>query len=255
MTTSVGHPAPPATPSQVPEPTTGFWVLTVLATVVGTTAADLLVGVLRLGPTGTLLVTSALLLMALGAQLTCRRLVPAVYWTAVVLVSVAATLGTDRLVDGFGVGLAAAAAGSSVASAAVLAAWWAGERTPSAPTTTTARHEACSWLAVLLVFALGTAEADLLAGGLHLGSLGSAAVLGAAVAVVALAHARFGLGAVVAFWAGYVLTCALGTSVGDLLSHEGTGGGLGLGPTTTGAAALLALAAVVVRLPPRARAA
>ena len=255
MTTSVGRPAPPTTPSQVPGPTSALWAPTVLATVVGTAAADLLLGALRLGPTGTLLVTSALLLMALGAQLTCRRHVPAVYWTAVVLVSLAATLLADRLVDGLGVGLAAAAAGSSVALAAALTAPWAGERTLSAPTTTTARHEAGSWLAVLVAFALGTAVADLLAGGLRLGSWTSAGVLCTAVAVVALAHARFGLGAVVSCWAGYVLTCALGTSVGDLLSHDRAGGGLGLGPTTTGVAALLTLAAVVVRLPSRARAA
>lgn len=255
MTMSVGRPAPPTTPSQVAEPTTGLWVPTALAAVVGTAAADLLVGALRLGPTGTLLVTSALLLMALGAQLTCRRHVPVVYWTAVTLVSMAATLLVGRLVDGLGIGLDVAAAGSSVALAAALTAPWAGARTVSAPTTATVRHEASSWLAVLVAFALGTAVADLLAGGLHLGPSSSVGVLVTTIAVVVLAHARFGLGAAVSYRTGYVLTCALGTSVGDLLSHDRTVGGLGVGPMTTGAGALLTLAAVVVRLPSRVRAA
>lgn len=234
--------------SKVPEVTLAFWVVKVLATTVGETAADGLDSALGLGLTGTALVMSALLVAALGVQLTCRSYVPAVYWVVVVLVSVVGTLVTDQLVDGLGVSLRTTTAGFAVALAAVFAAWWASERTLSIHTVTSGRREAWYWLAILVTFALGTAAGDLLAEGLHLGYAVSAVLFAACLAAVWVAHARLGLGAVLAFWTAYVLTRPLGASLGDLLSQERSAGGLGLGTTLTSAAFLLVIVAVVVHL-------
>ena len=240
--------------SRVPEITLAFWVVKVLATTVGETAADFLDATLGLGLTGTSLVTTAALVAALGLQFTCRRYVPGTYWTAVVLVSVLGTLVTDQLVDGLGVSLPVTTAAFAVALVAVLAAWRASEGTLSVHTIVTARREAFYWLAILVTFALGTAAGDLLAERGDLGYATSAAVFAAAIALVALAHHRLHLGASAAFWAAYVLTRPLGASVGDLLSHNRADGGLGLGTTVTSAAFLVAIVAVVVHLTRRERA-
>jgi uncharacterized membrane-anchored protein len=109
------------------------------------------------------------------------------------------------------------------------------------------------WLAdrpgtVLVTFALGTAAGDLLAEGLGLGYLASLALFAGAIGVVALAHYRFGLGAVTSFWAAYILTRPLGASIGDLLSQPTADGGLGLGTTVTSLVFLAAIAVIVVYL-------
>jgi hypothetical protein len=62
---------------------------------------------------------------------------------------------------------------------------------------------------------------------------------------VALAHHRFRLNAVLAFWIAYILTRPLGASLGDYLSQHRADGGLGLGTTTTSAIFLAAIFVVV----------
>lgn len=248
MTAVLTRPSLPAVGNKVPEVVLAFWVVKVLATTVGETAADLLSTTLGLGLTGTTMVMTAVTLTALGAQLTARRYVPALYWTTVVLISVVGTLATDQLVDGLGVSLRATTAAFALALAVVFATWWRTERTLSVHTITTKRRELFYWLAILMTFALGTAAGDLLAEGLHLGYAVSAAVFAAVIAAVWVAHRGLGLGAVLAFWAAYVLTRPLGASLGDLLSQDRTAGGLGLGTTATSAAFLLTIVAVVVHL-------
>ena len=92
--------------NKVPEVTIFFWIIKILATTVGETAADFLNDHLGLGLTGTTLVMSAGLVAALYWQFRARRYVPKIYWLAVVLISVVGTLATDNLVDNFGVPLA-----------------------------------------------------------------------------------------------------------------------------------------------------
>ena len=103
----------------------------------------------------------------------------------------------------------------SIVLAIVFAAWYASERTLSIHTIYTTRREAFYWLAVLFTFALGTAAGDLTAE--RLNSATPVVVLFAgAIALVAVAHFRFKLNAVLAFWIAYILTRPLGASIGDL---------------------------------------
>ena len=248
MTAVTTRSARSAAGNKVPEIVLAFWVVKILATTVGETAADFLSTTLGLGLTGTTLVMTALLLTTLGAQVTARRYVPGVYWLTVVLISVVGTLVTDGLVDGLGVSLQVTTVAFSLALGAVFLAWWRTEGTLSVHTIVTTRRELFYWLAILMTFALGTAAGDLLAEGLSLGFARSAALFATAIAAVWVAHRRFGLGAVLAFWSAYVLTRPLGASLGDLLSQDRADGGLGLGTTATSAAFLLTIVGVVVHL-------
>ncbi|MFL5910303.1 MAG: hypothetical protein ACJ768_07025, partial [Gaiellaceae bacterium] len=234
--------------NKVPEITLYFWVIKVLCTTVGETAADFLNDNLGLGLTNTTYITGALLMAALVAQFQLRRYVPSVYWLAVVLISIFGTLITDNLSDNLGVSLVVTTVGFSIVLAFVFAVWWASERTLSIHTIYTTRREAFYWLAVLFTFALGTAAGDLTAERLNVGYALSVLLFAALIAAVAIAHFRFRMDAVLAFWIAYILTRPLGASLGDYLSQKRVDGGLGLGTTVTSVIFLLAILLVVVYL-------
>jgi uncharacterized membrane-anchored protein len=234
--------------NKVPEVTLFFWIIKVLATTVGETAADFLNSHVGLGLTGTTLVMSVGLAAALFFQFRSRRYIPAIYWTAVVLISVVGTLATDNLVDNFGVPLAVTTAVFAVALAATFAVWHSQERTLSIHTIFTTRREAFYWLAILFTFSLGTAAGDLVAEQLNLGYRVSALLFAGLIAAIAIAHFRFRVNAVLAFWLAYILTRPLGASIGDYLSQPRSDGGLGLGTTGTSALFVVAILGLVIFL-------
>lgn len=234
--------------NKVPEVTFYFWIIKVLCTTVGETASDYLDGNLNLGLTNTTYITGAVLIVTLFFQFRARRYVPGIYWLAVVLISVVGTQITDNLVDNFGVSLVTTTIVFGIALAVTFAAWFWSERTLSIHTIYTTRREAFYWLAILFTFALGTAAGDLASERLALGYWVSALIFGAIIAAVWLAHVRFGLDAVLAFWIAYILTRPLGASLGDYLSQKRVDGGLGLGTTVTSVIFLTAILLVVMYL-------
>lgn len=219
--------------NKVPEITIFFWIIKILCTTVGETAADYLNEVLNLGLTGTSLVMGVLLAVVLVVQFRTRKYVPAIYWLAVVLVSVVGTLISDNLVDNYGVSLETTTLVFGAALAVTFAAWYASEHTLSIHSITTTRREAFYWLAILFTFALGTAAGDLVSERYELGYLNAAILFAALIGVVAIAHYTLGVNAVLTFWIAYILTRPLGASIGDYLSQPVEDGGLGLGTTGT----------------------
>ncbi len=234
--------------NKVPEITVFFWLIKVLATTVGETAADYLNETLGLGLTGTTLVAAVLLVAILVLQFRAPGYVPGIYWSAVVVISVAGTLITDNLTDNYGVALELTTAVFSIALAVTFAAWYAKEGTLSIHTIYTTRREAFYWAAILFTFALGTAAGDLVAEQFGVGYAQSAFLFGSLIVVVAIAHYRFGLNAVAAFWMAYILTRPLGASIGDYLSQSRADGGLGVGTTATSVVFLTTILALVAFL-------
>lgn len=231
--------------NKVPEVTLYFWIVKVLCTTVGETASDYLTTNLNLGLTNTTLITASLLALTLFFQFRLRRYVAAVYWLGIVLISVVGTQITDNLTDNAGVSLVTTTVGFGATLALVFAIWWAHERTLSIHTIFTTRRESYYWLAILFTFALGTAAGDLTAERLNLGYPLSVVLFAGIIAAIAVAHLRFRLNAVLAFWLAYILTRPLGASLGDLLSQARHDGGLGLGTTVTSALFLGAILIVV----------
>jgi len=234
--------------NKVPEVTLYFWIIKILCTTVGETAADNLNTKLKLGLTGTTYVMGGLLLLTLLFQFRKRRYVPGIYWLAVVLLSIVGTLITDNLTDNLGVSLEASTIAFALVLAVVFAVWYASERTLSIHTIFTMRREAFYWLAILFTFALGTAAGDLAAERLGLGYWKAALVFGAAIGLVYVAHRSWRLGAILAFWIAYILTRPLGASVGDFLSQTRQDGGIGLGTTGTTVLFLATILVLVVYL-------
>jgi uncharacterized membrane-anchored protein len=233
--------------NKVPEVTLYFWIIKVLCTTVGETAADFLNVNLHLGLTGTSVVTGVLLVIALSLQLRARQYVPALYWLTVALVSVFGTLVTDNLTDGLGVPLEASAIIFGVLLALTFLVWYTNERTLSIHSIYTPRREAFYWLAILFTFALGTACGDLMAESLGLGYLTAGVIVASLITVTAIGW-RLGLNSVLAFWIIYILTRPLGASIGDYLSQSTDYGGLGLGATVTSAIFVVGILIVVTYL-------
>jgi uncharacterized membrane-anchored protein len=234
--------------NKVPEVTAFFWIIKVLCTTVGESAADYLDSQLGLGLTGTSLVMTTVLAVVLFVQFRARRYVPGIYWLAVVLVSVVGTLLTDNLTDNLGVSLLMTTPVFAVLLAATFGAWYRREQTLSIHSIITTGREAWYWLAVLLTFALGTAAGDLVAERLGLGYGPSLLLFGALIAMVAGAHYLGALNAVLSFWLAYVLTRPLGASIGDYLSADRAEGGLALGTLATSGLFLAVILGLVVFL-------
>src|SRR3954468_7478757 len=235
--------------NKVPEITFWFWVIKILCTTVGETAADYLNETLGFGLTNTTYVTGALLAVLLLVQFRLRCYVAPAYWAVVVVISVFGTLITDNMTDAHNVPLTTSTALFAGILALVFAVWWAVERTLSIHSIVTTRREAFYWLAILFTFALGTAAGDLVAEKFDIGYALSILIFGGAIGVIAFAHYVLKVNAVLTFWLAYIMTRPLGASIGDEMSQSGHKyGGLGLGTTGTSYIFLACILTLVVYL-------
>jgi uncharacterized membrane-anchored protein len=234
--------------NKVPEITIFFWIIKILATTVGETAADFLNFDLNFGMIITTVIMSVLLAITLFIQIKNRKYVPGIYWLAVVLISIVGTLITDNLVDNLGVSLEVTTTIFAIALAATFLIWYKNERTLSIHSIVTRKREAFYWLAILFTFALGTAAGDLISEGLDLGYWVAAIMFASVIGAVAIAYFKFKLNAIVSFWIAYILTRPLGASIGDYLSQTPDDGGVGLGAIITSAIFLITILGVVIYL-------
>ena len=234
--------------NKVPEITIFFWIIKVLATTIGETAADFLNTNLNVGLIITTFIMSGLLIVALFFQFKSKKYVPSIYWLAVVLISVVGTLITDNLSDNFRVPLTVTTTIFLIALIVTFAVWYANEKTLSIHSIITTKREAFYWLAILFTFALGTAAGDLMAERLDVGYWKSAAMFATMIGMVAIAFYRFRLNSVVAFWAAYILTRPLGASLGDFLSQSHRAGGLAFGTVDTSAIFSITILSMVIFL-------
>lgn len=234
--------------NRVPEVTFVFWILKILATTVGETAADVLSTTFNLGTVVTSYVMAVLLLISLTFQLRAKRYVPKIYWIVVVFISVVGTLISDNLVDNLGVSLTTTSLIFLVALVAVFVFWYMSERTLSVHTIYTLRRELFYWAAILFTFSLGTSAGDLLSERLALGYPLSALMFAAAIAVIYLGYRVRVMSEVLAFWLAYILTRPLGASLGDMLTQEKNAGGLGLGTIPVSVVCLLGIVVGILYL-------
>jgi uncharacterized membrane-anchored protein len=234
--------------NKVPEVTLVFWILKILATTVGETAADVLSTTFNLGTVNTSYVMGVLLLVSLVFQLRAKKYVPPIYWIVVVFISVVGTLISDNLVDNLGVSLVTTTIIFTVVLGAVFVFWYASERTLSVHTIVTLRRELFYWAAILFTFSLGTSGGDLLSERLGLGYPLSALMFAAAIALIYFAHRLGKMQEVLAFWLAYILTRPLGASIGDMLTQPKTEGGLGLGTVPVSVVFLIGIVVLVTYL-------
>ncbi len=177
--------------NKVPEVTLYFWIIKILCTTVGETAADYLNTTLNLGLNGTSMVMGALLIVVLFFQFRATKYIPSIYWLTVVLISVVGTLITDNLINNLGVTLETTTVVFAILLALTFAVWYWFEKTLSIHSIVTTKREAFYWLAILFTFALGTATGDLTAEKFNLGYLNSLGIFAGLIALVTAAYYAF----------------------------------------------------------------
>ncbi|MEZ0068108.1 putative membrane-anchored protein [Streptacidiphilus sp. MAP12-20] len=226
--------------SKVPEVTALFWIIKVLTTGMGETTSDFLVK--RYDPQLTVAAAGVVLAISLTVQLVAKRYSAAIYWTAVVMVSVFGTMAADVLHVQFKVPYVASSAFFAVTLAVIFGLWYRSEKTLSIHSITTRRRELFYWATVLTTFALGTATGDMTAVTLHLGYFSSGLLFAGLIAIPALGHWKLGLNPIFAFWFAYVVTRPLGASFADWMgvSHQRGGLNWGTGWVSLALAALIA---------------
>lgn len=218
--------------SKVPEVTALFWVIKVLTTGMGETTSDYLAK--TYDPVVVVAIVGVIFAASLVLQLVLRRYQVAAYWFAIVMVSVFGTMAADVTHIVLGVPYVVSTVTFAVTLAVIFVLWYKVEGTLSIHSIYSTRRELFYWATVLTTFALGTAAGDLTAVTLHLGYLASGVLFAVVIAIPAVAHWRFGMNAVLAFWFAYVTTRPLGASFADWMGvpHSRGGADFGTGPVS-----------------------
>jgi len=204
-----------------------FWAIKLLTTAFGESTSDYLVH--NVNPYLAVMGGFVVFVIAMALQLRTDRYVPWVYWLAVGMVAVFGTMAADVLHVEFRVPYIGSTILFAVLLTAVFWSWSRVEPTLSIHSITTIRRELFYWAAVLATFAMGTALGDLAAYTLHLGFLSAGIVFAVLFAIPGILRYAFGINAILAFWAAYVMTRPLGASFADWTGKSEKLGGIGWG--------------------------
>lgn len=230
--------------SKVPHVTVAFWVVKILATTLGETGGDSLSMTLNLGYLVSTLIFLGFFAVTLGAQITVKRYVAAIYWAVVVATTTVGTTTSDYLDRTVGLGYVKSSTMLFCAVIAVLIIWHYSTGKIEFENITTSKNEVFYWLTILVANTLGTALGDFTASDTGLGFERGALVFAGLIAIVAALHFFTKLSTSMLFWSAYILTRPLGATLGDTLTKPRAEGGLALGRIAS--SAVIAIAMVVV---------
>lgn len=230
--------------NKVAQVTIYFWIIKICATTLGETAGDLLSMTMNVGYAISSIILISLFLITLVMQLISSKFYPALYWSVILTTSTAGTTMSDYMDRTLGLGYAKGSLILVTCLLIVLAVWRFSEKTLSVSNIQTTKAELFYWVAILFSNTLGTALGDFLADDSGLGFLGGATLVGALIALIALASFVTHLNRVMLFWLAFILTRPFGATFGDLLTKPIEKGGLGFG--TVGSSMILAVLLVVV---------
>ena len=238
--------------SKVPAVTLGFWLIKVLATTLGETGADLFTQQYKMGYLAGIGLFLTPLVLLVAAQIRAKRFHPLLYWGTIIASTTAGTALADFFDRDLGIGYTG---GSAILLACVigsLAAWRLTLGTVSVASVSEPRAEIFYWVTITFSQTLGTALGDWTADETPLGYLGSAALFGGLLAVIALLYWKTAISRVALFWAAFILTRPLGATVGDFLDKPLAQGGLDLGRDMATLVLVIAIALCLWRIPQRA---
>ncbi len=222
-----------------------FWITKICATTLGETAGDLLSMTLNVGYAVSTLILLGFFATTLVLQLRADRFRPLVYWSVILSTSTAGTTMSDFMDRTLGLGYAWGSVILISGLVVTLFAWRSVDGSISVSRIDSRRSEGFYWTAILLSNTLGTAFGDFLADDSGLGFVGGAALVGSAIAVVALLYKTTNASRVLLFWIAFVLTRPFGATFGDLLTKGGEIGGLGFGTVVSSAVLGVILIATV----------
>jgi uncharacterized membrane-anchored protein len=238
--------------TKVPAVTLAFWMIKIAATTLGETGGDAVSMSMHLGYLVGTEIFAVVFLAAVALQIASNRFRPFVYWTTIIATTTVGTTLADFADRSLGIGYAGGAAMLAALLVASLLAWHRTLGSISINTVSSPRTEVFYWVTIMFSQTLGTALGDWTSSSLGVGYLGSAAVFGAMLGLLALAYWQTRLSRVYLFWAAFVLTRPLGAVVGDFLDKPLALGGLDFSRAAASAIILVFIVASVAFIPQRA---
>jgi uncharacterized membrane-anchored protein len=236
-------PAPGA--AKVPEVILLFWIVKILTTGGGEATSDYLKTYGNFKGGGA---EVAVILVGLVLQFATRRYRAFAYWAFAFAIAITGTGVADFLHLDVHIPYAGTTVLWAVILAAIFWVWHRSEGTLSIHSITTQRREAFYWATVFATFALGTALGDFTANSLNMGYLSSGILFSVVILIPAIAHWRFGLNGIAAFWMSYVVTRPLGASFADYISKPRALSGINFGDGPTAIALALGVFVLVAYL-------
>lgn len=218
---------------KTPEIGATFWLMMFAATTLGGIAGDVSWS-LHEGHTVRSVTVVTLCAVILAVQLTVRRYLPPVYWSAFVATATAGSV--VAMMSAAEMGEPKRSALLVMSLAGTLWFWRSRSGSLADDEIKSRREEIPYWIAILFSNALGAALGDALAAA-GLGFIKNALLIGGLLTLL-LAGALFTSSRVLLFWAALVLARPLGANIVDALAKPHDQGGLDLG--TAGVAAILA---------------
>ena len=236
-------PAPVA--AKVPEVILLFWVVKILTTAGGEATSDYLKTYGNFGGGG---IEVLVIVVGLALQFGTRRYRAFAYWSLAFAIAITGTGVSDFLHLDVHIPYAGTTLLWALVLAAIFWVWLRSEGTLSIHSISTQRREAYYWATVFATFALGTALGDFTATSLNLGYLDSGLLFTIVILIPALAHWRFGLSGIAAFWMSYIVTRPLGASFADYISKPKNLSGINFGDGPTAIAFAIAVFVLVTYL-------
>lgn len=233
---------------KVPEVTLLFWIIKILATTLGETGGDAVSMSMDLGYLVSTGIFGVLFIIAVIAQIKAERFHPALYWLTIIATTTVGTTLADFADRSLGIGYPGGTALLLSLLMASLFIWHRTEGSIAIETVSTPRVEAFYWITIMFSQTLGTALGDWCADSLEFGYLGSAAIFGGLLALIAAAYCWTAISRTVLFWAAFILTRPLGAVVGDFLDKPLGKGGLELSRYSASAVLIIAIAFCVLGL-------
>jgi uncharacterized membrane-anchored protein len=238
--------------SKVPEVTLTFWIMKIAATTLGETGGDAVSMSMNLGYLIGTAIFAAIFVVFVAMQVAATRFRPTLYWTTIIATTTVGTTLADFADRSLGIGYAG---GSSLLLMLLLGSLLVWHRTlgsVSIDSIASPRAEGFYWMTIMFSQTLGTALGDWTADSAGMGYLGSAAVFGGLLALVAAAYFFTRLSRTLLFWAAFVLTRPLGAVLGDFLDKPVAHGGLALSRYTASVVLAAFIVGCILLLPQRA---
>jgi len=238
--------------SKVPQVTMGFWVLKILSTTLGETGGDAVSMSLNLGYLLSTGIFAVIFAIAVLTQIFAKKFHPVIYWVTIIATTTVGTTLADFCDRSLGIGYTGGTVLLLGLLLASLCAWKKTLGTVAVATVNTPKAELFYWFTIMCSQTLGTALGDWTSDSAGLGYLGSAAIFGGLLLILALAYWKTTLSRTLLFWAAFILTRPLGAVVGDFLDKPHDHGGLALSRFTASAVLLAVMGVIMVTIPQRA---
>ncbi|MBQ0747928.1 MAG: hypothetical protein KBT82_03935 [Marinobacter sp.] len=225
-----------------------FWIVKILSTTVGETAADFVAVDLKVGLMGTTLLMGVITATAIFWNFRQKKYFAPAYWFLIVMMSIEGALITDILVDDFSVSLVALDFVFAVLMISGFYLWYRLEGTLSIHKITNNKREVFYWLIVLITFALGTGVGDTVSELINFGYANSLTLFGGIFLFSGVLFYAKVINATLAFWIAFIVTRPIGASLGDLLIQAPSDGGMGVGAGTINIVFFTIIVAIVAYL-------